>query len=117
MENIYTTLEPFYILSKILGVFPKSFVAAKQKGILKLEWFDVVITCCSLFTACVLFAVEIISQFNLDRKISVSLKFWSVSLYLETFMLFIQFTIQILNSSKIELFLKQLHKFDQKVST
>lgn len=93
-----------------------SFEGPKSEGVLKVKWFDVVIICCSALAAFALLAVEIVTEFNFNSKASLSLKFWTFSLYLGISMLLIQLTIQVVKRRKMKLFLRKVHEFDQEAS-
>ena len=109
MEDIYTAVQPFYFLAKILGLFPVSFKANQVTKV-----FDLILSTFSMF----LLFVVIKLFYNYDDGFKMSkLGFlvWDLSIYLVQFMLICQFGWQIYKRNEIKRFLKQLRDFDTEV--
>ena len=109
MEDIYTAVQPFYLLAKILGLFPVSF---RENRITKV--FDFIL---STFSTFLLFFVIHLFYSNDDGFKMSKLGFlvWDLSIYLVQFMLIGQFGWQIYKRHEIKRFLKQLRDFDTEV--
>lgn len=112
MENIYTVFYPFYLTSKFIGLFPKSFVGTVEKKALKLRFID-------LFSPTFLFCILIylfyqtISFPYIQSDSSILTIAWNYSLILELYGITIQILYQVLHCSAIRNLLEIIHNFDQ----
>lgn len=117
MENIYTTVRSFYYLSKVLGVFPKSFNGPTSKGALKTKWYDILISASSFLLLLVLIVIICNSEGVIKVDSSILVRAWEISLVVGLLFLLIQVCFQLYNRNKICDFLRHLHEFDCKVGS
>lgn len=117
MENIYTCSKPFYIFSKVLGLFPMSFDGPASKGFLKRTWHDILTSSCSLSVLVALIALQLIYGKLFQPGAPIFFKVWQLSIISCLFMLFIQFFVQIHKRNRIQEFFGLLHKFDSEVKS
>lgn len=115
MENLYTDIKPFYYFAKILGLFPMSFVGSARKGILKTKIHDAIYSLLAFVTLGTLLILKI-SLNNNVRTSKLMFVAFEFSMYLEFFMLAIQFIFQICKRNDIRFCLSMLDAFDNEVS-
>lgn len=116
MENIFTSVQPFYVLAKVLGTFPMSFDGPACKGLFKVKWHD-------LTVSALLFAFLLTLSF---LKISLADSFivesvvlqeaWGLSLIAGLYITLAQLAFQIYKRNEIKQFLRHLDDFDLEVS-
>lgn len=114
MENIFTAVRPFYILTKVLGLFPKSFVGTHKNGFLKLKWHGVAYSCLSLSLLALLFLINIFFDEPSSSSELLS-KLWRIDILAGLLLNFIQFCWQIEKQQSIAAFLVAVHTVDEKV--
>lgn len=112
MENIYTAAEPFYILSKVLGLFPMSKEGPTAKGLFRLKWHGIVSCLVSFIVPIALIALTIFFD-NPDSWLS---KVWSIYTNFGTTWSFLNFFFQIIKHESAIKFLDAVNQFDQKVN-
>lgn len=115
MENIYTTLKPFYILIKSMGLFPMSFEGPPRKGFFKTKKIDVSASCVAGMLPVCMIALNLMIQ---DPVVSTSpfvSKMFVVSAFVGVCTIFCQFWMQIRLRHSILNFLGLLNNFDQRV--
>lgn len=116
MENIYTAVKPFYTFSKVLGLFPLSFVGAAAKGVLKTKCYDVLISSCAFALLAVLIFLKIYFQNFILTESSILSRASTISVLFALFLFLISFWYQVSKMKKIKRFLKMLDNFDVEVS-
>lgn len=115
MRNIYTSIRPFYFLSKAMGLFPLSFVGPVDKGNFKVKWYDVLISICSfsLMLSLMLLNIYILEPVVIDSNILM--KSWEFSLEYGFAMTIVQYCYQNMKRNQVKKFLKELNLFDEEV--
>jgi hypothetical protein len=108
MENIFTSSKPFLTVAKFIGFFPMTVT----HNSMKVKWFDIFMTCCS---STALFAMNIDRFLNLKYEDTFLKNAWSVIRTAELFSYIFLFAYQLHARKKIFIFLKDMHKFDEKV--
>lgn len=117
MENIYTSVRPFYFLTKALGLFPMSHEGYAEKGILKVKWRDIIYSTAAAFLSIFLLSIVILFE-DIDASSSVLLsKLLVIQTTFATAMIVIQNFWQISKHQSIANFLKTLFVFDKNVKT
>lgn len=115
MENIFTVVKPFYILAKVLGLFPMSYEGLTNKGKLTFKWRDAIPACLSLALQVTLlvmvlkFADEPASSSTLINQI------WIIQCFVAFIFLFLLFIYQIGKCKSIANFLHPIYKIDERV--
>lgn len=116
MENFYTAIEPFCILSKFLGFFPLSFDSPVRKGVLQTKNTDLISS-----AICVIILLIIsqqacdIAQNSSGNENFFRAKVWSWILMFGTISIVIlNFVYQMINLKKIVNFFHHLHSCDLK---
>lgn len=115
MENIYTTVKPFYILSKVLGSFPMTFEGPPEKGFLRTKCQDILATGCSFIVLTVLALYKLTSENVFQCDSFIMIKSWDVSIVVGFFVFLMHFCVQVAVRKNIKKFLRRLHNFDQEV--
>lgn len=115
MENIYTTVKPFYIVCKILGSFPMTFEGPTMKGCFKTKWHDVLLTSCSFAFLASLAIYKLQGGNVIENKSAIMTKAWDLSLKVGLFAFLMHFCIQVGIRNKIKRFLRSLSNFDLEV--
>lgn len=115
MDNIYTTVQAFATLLKVLGVFPMSFEGPARKGVLKTKFRDVVITIFPVSVLIVLILFALLDHKLVTIESSILAKAWNFCLILGLFMLLVAFVYQIIHRHNIRDLLQLLDNFDQEV--
>lgn len=115
MENIYTTVKPFYFLAKALGSFPMTFEGPTEKGFLRTKWYDVLFTSCLFFLLTSLAFYKLNGANAIDNDSLIMIKAWDSSLFVGLFVFLVHFWLQIFMRNKIKRFLRSLYNFDQEV--
>lgn len=115
MENIFTTVRPFYFMLKICGGFPMSFQGSVCKGLLKQNFVDTLVSIALFSTH--LFAIIINSvRGDVVKSSSEILEdAWALSLIVCLCTLTLSFIYQILKRKSTVKFLSLIHDFDRKV--
>lgn len=111
MDNVYTIVKPFYILSKVLGTFPLSFDGPPQKRFLVTKWYDVV-TPLILPGISILLIVLNALLIN-DNEVLYSV--WRINGIFGCCLVILQFGWQMKKFKSVPKFLEALNTFDRKV--
>lgn len=117
MENIYTTAEPFLFLSKLFGLFPKSFVGQSRNGILKFKLFDAVFSVIASTFLAYLLALNLFGEttFSIDTQFVV--KGWAICYISKYFIFLLLYVYQIYKRQNINKLLEQINSADQIVKS
>lgn len=115
MENIYTVSRPLLTFSKYLGVFPMSFHGHTRKGILKVEWSDVIISCFSLITLFCVVALNLALKGTLMDDTLILARAWKILLNLEFLSYTFLFAYQLQKRRNVLKFLKCIEVIDEEV--
>lgn len=115
MENIYTTVRPFYILTKSIGLFPMSFDGPPRKGFFYTKWTDVVASCISGVIPVFMIAFNIMVDASAVSTSPFMSKMFVVSAFVGICAIFLQFWLQISLRHSILHFLACMNSFDQRV--
>jgi len=116
MENIYTSVRPFYFVTKALGLFPMTFEGPPDKGIFYVKWHDVIVC---LFALGMPFVFIMLIIFLEDGPASSSAMLsdaWKIHFVFSLILIFIQLIIQIASHKSIVKFLDAISIIDKKVS-
>lgn len=116
MENIYTTVKPFYLLAKVMGTFPMTFEGQATRGVLKTKWHDVLL---SIIAVLILIAF-IVTKYNMETVIKVEssmlVRAWDLYFLFGFHLLIVQLCLQLCKRNQICEFMRLLHKFDAEAS-
>lgn len=115
MENIYTSVKPFYILMKYLGAFPMTLEGKCEKGNFSRKWHDIVGSSLSaIIPISLLMCIQI---FDDGRQSSSTLlsKAWIIGISFVQGLIIFSWCNQQYKCRNITKFLKALNKFDSKV--
>lgn len=117
MENVYSSIRPFYIYMKILGAFPVSVNRPSEKESSLQSFFNVFTSSCSIFIFIFLFCVNLFR--GLTQFSGYSAQFintiWHASLFIYLITMFFTTCYQISKRHAIRNFLRLLDSFDRKV--
>lgn len=111
MDNVYTIVKPFYILSKVLGIFPLSFDGPPQKGFFITKWYDVITPLILPGTSILLIALSAL----LGNETEMLFGVWRISGIFVCFLVILQFCWQMNKFKSIPKFLEALNTYDLKV--
>lgn len=116
MEDVYSSIRPFYILLKILGVFP---ITSTEKQSSWGNFANVLIASCSIIIFILVFFANILRRITFFSVYSTEIiqLIWLISLYFYIASTFVETCYQIYKRNEIKNFLKLLNKFDTKVNT
>lgn len=112
MENIYSTVKPFYFFAKVLGVFPLTLVGTN----LKPRKFDCVLASASFAALVALIYLMLNFEIFIKSDSSILTKASKFSVVLGLYLLLISFWFQICKRNAIKQFLAILSCFDYDVS-
>lgn len=112
MENVYTTVKPFYYLAKTLGLFPKSF---DVKGKFETKWHGIMGSLLSLSTASVLLILNLLINDGPTSSSVMLSEMLRVQAVIGIILIIIQFFYQHSKVCEIVEFIDLLNKIDQKV--
>lgn len=115
MENVYTTVLPFYYSLKTFGGFPMSFQGSARKVILKRKIYDVFATGFWSLTLLLVFAINLTQSDSISSTSAILLKAWDFSLVVCLFTVLISFCYQIHKRESIAKFLALVNDFDRMV--
>lgn len=115
MENVYSTAKPFYILAKILGLFPLSFVGPKVKGVFRTKWHGVLSSILSISFLIFLIVMNCYDKDNAGFDSAMLKNVWHLQALFELMMIFCNFMFQIRKRHLIVNFLEDLDNIDVKV--
>lgn len=115
MNNIYTTVKPFYVLLKVLGLFPLTFEESRTKIYFKTLWRDVFVSIIFFLASIVLITLKLTYESFIESDSVVLIRAWEYGLLLGLTMLTVTFCYQISKRNKILKFLKALQGFDDEV--
>lgn len=110
MENIYSVAKPFYILAKVLGIFPMAL--NDRKNVFKVKWLNLAYSFLTLSVPLGLNICNVLSGNSYElwlMTIWKTLAIFGVSLI--TLLYFYQFS----KRQEIAMFLKAIDRFDQQV--
>jgi len=111
--NVYSAVKPFYFVSKLLGIFPKTFIGPAEKGVLQKTFFDGFTSCCAfiIMIACGIANAVLSEPFAINSVILQSA--WNVILVISLFTFSLMFIIEIRRSDSIVAFLKHVEEYDK----
>lgn len=115
MENVYTIIKPFYILAKVIGLFPLSFDGPMYKGIFKTKFYDVLIPVIVPGMSISLIALNIIINEGPASSSAMLADVWKIHTVFGCFLVILQFVVQMNNYKSIPKFLEVLNNYDLKV--
>lgn len=117
MENIFTASKPFINFATFLGLFPMSFEGPARKRILKLSFFGVLLSCCSLLLLVYITVSNLASEDHYSTKASVFFDDTRIFLITAELLSYIFFLInQLCKRKSILRFLELIHEFDVEVN-
>jgi hypothetical protein len=111
--EIHQTLKPFYILSKIFGLFPMRFV----KSSYIVSWFGVFFSSLACLFMLALTLTTIIRGEQPQVSSEIASKFWTILSITGLVLLCVQFVIQMKNFRAFPDFVAKVHEFDEKVES
>lgn len=117
MSNIFTTIRPLYLVSKIFGFFPMSFEGPPEKGNFVVMWRDLITPFLNGLLAILL--VASVHLYPLDSKLFTPLM-TSITHFIGIFGTILNFTQLVFQTSKhrsIAKFIMDLNSFDKKVGS
>lgn len=115
MRNIFTTIRPLYLVSKVFGFFPMSFEGPPEKGNFVVKWHDLITPFLSGSLAVLL--MVLVNLYPMDAKIFTPLMVSSsyfISIF-GTILNFIQLIFQTSRHRSFAKLLMDLNHFDAKV--
>lgn len=115
MENIYTTVRPFYVLSKCMGLFPVSFEGPPRKGFLMTKRTDIAASCIAGVIPICMIALNLMIEDSVVSTSPFVSRMFVVSAFVGVCTIFVQFWMQISQRHSILSFLAALNNFDQRV--
>lgn len=115
MENIYFVFRVLYFWLKVFGIFPMSFVGPLENGVLKIKWTDVLLSCLSFLTVCMLTCFNLLNLEIVVEYSAVLSTAWTTSLFFGFFAILIMFLHNILKCKTHEKFLRSCNEFDKTV--
>ena len=116
MDNVHTSIRPFYFVLKVFGLFPFSYEGNYKNEILKEKPLDVVMTCLAISFYIFLLFWNVVMVKELKSTSKIIGMAWSISLLLFLSLMLISAFYQIFKRKSIGKFLNLLDEFDQKVS-
>lgn len=115
MENIFTAAQPFYLLSKVMGLFPMSFEGPIEKGNFKVKWHDVIYSLFSLTVPISLIAFNLLAEVTQVSSSALLSDIWVIHSITGVSLLILQFSYQVCKRKEILRFLEAVNEFDEKV--
>lgn len=115
MKNVYTSVEPFYVVSKFLGMFPMSFDGSLRKGKLKVTCVDVLTTIIAAIVPFTLVLLNLFYKSIPDDSRTFLSELWIAENNFGVFLTLVRLPYQLYKFKSIERFLKKVHQFDEKV--
>lgn len=116
MENVFSSVKPFYRLAKTLGLFPFSFVGSELKGILELNWQGVLASLTWLSLSIFLIALRFLHEDGIISSAMLT-KLLHAQAIFGILMLIVQFFYQLLKLSSMKQFLLFLNEIDNEVKS
>jgi 7tm Chemosensory receptor len=114
MENIYSSVKPFYNLSKILGLFPLSFDGSETKGRLELKWHGVVSCVVTVLILTLLLFMNFLDEEDPSSSAMLN-NVWNFQVVFGLILLLILFIYQIKQRNAIADYLQIIKNIDDKV--
>lgn len=116
MDNHFTTIEPFYKVAKIFGLFPMSFEEPIRKGNLKFTKFSIVRTIATFGFLLTMNGMIIHNHitYQSENQPFLSLMVWSWFLILVYPIIIIQLILQVYFMKDIKSFIYFMHEIDLK---
>lgn len=115
MENVYTTVKPFYNLSKVLCLFPLTFDGPPRKGCFTKKWHDGLTPLVVPGIAILLIALNLVVGDGPSSSSSLLNLIWKIHAAFGCLLIILQFAWQMNNLRLITKFLNELNNYDQKV--
>jgi hypothetical protein len=114
MANVFTVFHPFYLILKLVGVFPKSFVGPVEKGLLKTKCLDVIPPI--LVILWILYLIhEVTTGSHIINESLILMVAWNYSLIFELCLIILQSLYEIHHRESIVKFLGVLSEFDREL--
>lgn len=117
MENIYTTAQPFYVLTKGLGLFPMSNEGSAFKPKFRVRLHDIVASFLAFLVPILLIVLNSSCSDAPASSSRMLSDIWRVHAIFGVFLVVLNFIYQIRRRSEILKFLEMINEFDKKVST
>lgn len=115
MENIYTTAKPFLVLTKLIGLFPKSFDGPTRKGVLRFKLVDGVFSFIALPSIVCLLVLNIMSEALNDLASEFVVNCYIICMHFDIFSFLILYFYQINKRENIVKLLHEINSADIKV--
>lgn len=116
MQNIYTTVKPFYIYARLLGLFPLSQEDSTEKGIFQVKWHSVAPTFIAMTVVLSQLFLLVFSQEPSEGPTKFHSTAWNIQTAVNVLIATIQLFYQTSKYRSILKFVFSLNSFDQKVS-
>lgn len=111
MENVFTSVKPFYVLAKVLGLFPLSAESSWENGKFKTNLLDV--SHWSLVS--ILIALNVFFDDGPASTSPLVAMMFKIQAMFGTFLISILFFYQMAKRHSIVKFLRAVDEFDQRV--
>jgi len=116
MDNIYTSVYPFYCLSKIFGLFPHTFEGPVRNGKFNQTVLDIILSCLSLTLLVAVIGMNLVRTHSWEPSSSVLKVSWDLTLLPCVVSHIASFVFQVVKRGSIMKFLSLLDEFDIKVT-
>lgn len=115
MDNFYSSVQPFYLILKLLGIFPISYEASGNGQVFKQKFLDVLNCCVSFIIFMFVCAINIDHKNDVMRSSSdIITSAWSFSLLFCMLNVFVLLCYQIMKRNSIVRFFHLVDNFDGK---
>lgn len=115
MENIFTATKPFYVLAKVLGLFPLSAKSPWENGKFKTNLLDVSHWFVMIFLASILIAINVFFDDGPASTSPLVAMMFKIQAMFGTFLISILFFYQMAKRHSIVNFFRAIDEFDQRV--
>jgi hypothetical protein len=117
MDNYFTSIEPFYKIAKIFGLFPMNFEKPIRKGNLKFTKFSIMWTIITFIILLTMngFIIHNHITYTLENQPFFSLMVWSWFLIVVYPIIIVQVIIQMYKMKDIRKFIHFMHQIDLKI--
>lgn len=115
MENIFTTIQPFYFVLKTFCMFSMTFKGSARNGKMQKTLIDVLTSCVIIIVLLAVTILVCIRNDSLSSSSSILEKVWMFTLVGSLFTLFVALCYQVMKRESIVNFLMLINEFDWKV--
>lgn len=115
MKNVHTSFVPFYLIAKLLGLFPFSYESERHNGILIQKYRDIASTLTSFLIFMFLYIANFFRNDSVSSSSDILPRAWDLSLHFFLTTLLISYLYQLSKWKSITKFLTLIKKFDEKV--